>query len=132
MINKFEQYKLNSIFTMTQGELLITLYDEAIKKLTHAKILMENKDFTNAKVNLKKCRDIFNHLLYTLNSDYEISKEIGDLYRFFNAEIIKAEVQNSVEILDEIIPLVKELRDTWEKADKIAKSDVRVTQQKTK
>jgi len=132
MINKFEQYKLNSIGTMTKGELLLTLYDEAIKKLTHAKILMENKDFNIARVNLKKCRDIFNHLLYTLNNDYDIAKELGDLYRFFNSELIKAEVQNSVEMIDGILPLVKELRDTWEKADKIAKSDVRVIQQETK
>lgn len=123
MYNKVEQYKLNSIANMTQGELLITLYSEAIKKLTHAKILFENKDADEAKVQLKKCRDIFNHLLYTLNNDYEISEEIGSIYRFLNLEIIKAESQNSPEVIEGILPLVKELRDTWEEADKIANSD---------
>ena len=41
----FQQYKEQSIDTMTPGELLLTLYDELMKRLTRAEIALEKGDF---------------------------------------------------------------------------------------
>lgn len=118
-MNPFEQYKKNSINTMTKGELLILLFDEAIKKLNQSKILMENNDFETAGMFLEKTRKIFNHLIVTLDKDYPISKELSDMYMFFNMEIVKASSLKSTKHIDEILPMVKDLRNTWAEADKI-------------
>ncbi|MFA9423292.1 MAG: flagellar export chaperone FliS [Sedimentibacter sp.] len=123
MLNPFEQYKNNSINTMTKGELLVLLYDEAIKKLNYSKILMENKDFENAKVNLEKCRKIFNYLIVTLDDKYKLSQDLRELYMFFNKEIILASSMKSTSNIDNILPLIKDLRNTWLEADKIAKTE---------
>ena len=121
MLNAFEQYKKTSINTMTKAQLLILLFDEAIKKLNLSKVMMEQGDFENAKVNLEKTRNIFIYLTVNLDEKYEMSQELSDMYMFFNAEIIKASSMKSVKYIDEILPMVKELRDTWEEADKISR-----------
>lgn len=123
MLNPYDQYKKTSINTMTKGELLLLLFDEAIKKLNYSKILMENNDFEQAEVHLAKCRKIFNHLIVSLDDKYELSRELSEMYRFFNGEIIKASSTKNVKNIEDILPIVKELRTTWEEADKIARAN---------
>ena len=122
MYNAFEQYKKASVNTMTKGELLILLYDEAIKKMNLSKILIENKDYENANINLEKCRKIFNHLIVTLDDKYKLSQDLAEMYMFFNKELIMASSMKSVKNIDNILPLVKDLRNTWAEADKLAKT----------
>lgn len=122
MLNAFEQYKKTSVNTMAKGELLVLLYDEVIKKMNMSKILMENNDFENANINLEKCRKIFNYLIVTLDDNYELSNDLREMYMFFNKELILASSKKSIQNIDNILPLVKDLRNTWAEADKIAKS----------
>jgi len=122
MLNPYEQYKKTSVNTMTKGELLLLLFDEVIKKLNHSKILMVNNDFEQANVNLAKCRKIFNHLIVSLDDKYELSRELTEMYLFFNREIIKASSTKSTKNIDEILPMIKDLRITWAEADKIARA----------
>lgn len=122
MLNAFEQYKKTSVNTMTKAELLILLFDEVIKKLKCSRILIEQGDIKNAKINLEKARNIFTYLTVSLDEKYDIFQELSDMYMFFNTEIIKASSLKSVKYIDEILPMVKELRDTWEEADKIARA----------
>lgn len=123
MLNPFEQYKKTSVNTMTKGELLVLLFDEVIKKLNHSKILMQHEDFENANVNLEKCRKIFNYLIVTLDDKYKLSQDLSELYMFFIKEIILASSTKSISNIDNIIPLIKDLRNTWVEADKIAKTE---------
>jgi len=122
MLNPYEQYKRTSISTMTKGELLLLLFDEVIKKLNYSKILMENSDFDQANANLVKCRKIFNHLIVSLDDKYELSRELGEMYMFFNKEIIKASATKNTKNIDDILPMIKDLRNTWEEADKMSRA----------
>jgi len=121
MIKPFEQYKMTSINTMTKGELLILLFDEAVKKLNQSKFFMAQEDYENANISLEKTRKIFNYLTVTLDDKYQISKELADMYMFFNTEIIKASSMKSSIYIDGILPMVKDLRNTWAEADKISR-----------
>lgn len=122
MLSQFEQYKKTSINTMTKAELLLLLFDEAIKKLNQSKILMEKGDFKSAGTILEKTRKVFNYLIITLDDKYPLSQELADMYMFFNGEIVKASLLKSEKHIDGILPMVKELRNTWAEADKIAKT----------
>jgi len=122
MLNPYQQYKNTSVNTMTKGELLILLFDEVIKKLNYSKILMTNNDFEQASVNLTKCRNIFNHLIVTLDDKYELSQELSEMYMFLNGEIIKASALKDVTKIDAILPIIRDLRDTWEEADKLSRT----------
>ncbi len=122
MLNPFEQYKKTSVNTMTKGELLILLFDEAIKKLKQSKILMENDDLKNANISIEKTRKIFNHLIVTLDDKYQLSQDLEDMYMFFNSQLIKASSMKSTKYIDDILPMVKDLRNTWAEADKISRT----------
>ncbi|MDD4090018.1 MAG: flagellar export chaperone FliS [Tissierellia bacterium] len=121
MLNTLEQYKKTSVNTMTKGELLILLFDEAIKKLNQSKILMEHEDYDSANICLTKVRHIFYYLTATLDDKYQVSRELSDMYLFFNREIMKASSLSSTKHIDDILPIIKELRDTWTEADKLAR-----------
>jgi flagellar protein FliS len=121
MLNPYQQYKNTSIYTMTKGELLVLLYDEMIKRLNHGKILMENGSYEEANNNFKKCRKILSHLTATLDSNFEFYDDLVSIYSFLSREIIKASSLKNIGVVDEILPLIRELRDTWAEADKIAR-----------
>ncbi len=121
MINPFEQYKRTSVNTMTKGELLILLFDEAVKKLNQGKLLIEHKDYENANIILEKVRNIFNYLIATLDDKYQISQDLADMYLFFNKEIIKSASMKTTKPIDDILPIIKDLRNTWMEADAIGR-----------
>ena len=41
----YEQYKMQSVNTMTRSEMLLLLYDELIKRLTRAQIALDDKNY---------------------------------------------------------------------------------------
>lgn len=122
MLNPYEQYKKTSVQTMTKGELLLCLFDESIKKLNQAKILMDNNDFEQSKVLLVNCKEIFIYLISTLDFKFEMSNDLYEMYSFFNREISKSITSKQTKPIEEIIPLIRDYRDTWEQADKLARS----------
>lgn len=121
MDNPFEQYKKNTVNTMTKGELLILLFDEAVKKLNQSKILMKCNDYDGADKALEKCRKIFNNLIVSLDSNFNLSRELKEMYSFFNKEIIMASSMKNPEYIDGILPIVKDMRNTWAEADRLAR-----------
>lgn len=123
MMNPYQSYKKTSIETLTKGEQLVLLLDKALQRLTLAKMKIEEKDFETAKHELKRTNDIFNYLIVILDSNYEISKDLNNMYSFIIAEVIKASAKNDIKHIDNVIPIVRELRDTWEETDKKARSN---------
>lgn len=123
MINPYQNYKKTSIETLTKGEQLVLLLDKAIQRLTLAKMKIESKEYDIAEHELKRTNDIFNYLMVCLDFKLDISKEINEMYAFINAEVIKASAKHDTVHIDNALPLVRELRDTWEEADKIARAN---------
>lgn len=117
--NAIFQYKQQSVSTMSRGEQLVLLFDEILKNLHHASLLLNNHDDTNASKCLDKCKQIFTYLSSVLDHKYEISKNLYDLYYFCNQQVIRAEIRRDSKILEELVPLVKDMRDTWAEAEKL-------------
>jgi len=114
-----QQYKEQSINTMSKGEQLITLFDEALKNLHYGSIMIKSGDFvTSAKCTLK-CKNIFSYLSAILDRQYPVSDNLNELYNFFNQQIRKAEISRDAGSLDELVPLVENMRDTWVQAEKL-------------
>lgn len=119
MLNPLMQYKEQTINTMSKGELIIALFDEALKNIKYGKLLLEQGDLTASRKCTDKCKKIFNYLCVSLNRNYEISHNIFQLYTFINQEIIKAEIKRDPAVLEAVIPLVSDLRETWIQAEKL-------------
>lgn len=122
MTNPYERYKQQSVMTMTQGEMLTKLYDEIVKQLTGGSICIENKDIVGTNQALQKAQKILNHLKFTLNYDYPISGNLCALYDYFIERIVAANIHKDTAPLEEVIPMVEELRDTFVQADKQART----------
>lgn len=121
MSRETDLYKKNLIYSATKGELLIILYNETIKNLNQIITCINNKDYEKSNILANKTEKIFIYLIQTLDFNYKISEDLEGLYNYFNKEIFKAIRNNSTKTIEEILGLVKELRDSWREADKIAK-----------
>lgn len=121
-INPYQQYQKQSVMTMTQGEMLTKLYDEVIKQMSGAKICLTEKDLSGVNNALQKAQRVLFYLKSTLDFKYEISGNLDALYDFFIERIVQANMKKDAAILDEIIPMITELRDTFVQADRNARS----------
>ena len=112
----FQQYKERSIDTMTQGELLLTLYDELVKRLTRAELALEQKDYPLMNDSIRRSEDIIRYLMDTLNQSYEISKNLWQLYEYFGYELTRVRHGRDIERLRLVKGMVSELRDAFRTA----------------
>lgn len=117
----YQQYKMQSINTMTRGEMLLLLYDELIKRLTRAELALEKEDYEMFDASVKRSREIVQYLQDTLNTEYSISRELQRMYEFFLYELSRLQAGRKQAVIEELRPLVIELRDAFREAEKISK-----------
>ncbi|MDK2919026.1 MAG: flagellar secretion chaperone FliS [Candidatus Petromonas sp.] len=114
--NKFDHYKEQAILTARSEELTLMLYNGIIKFLNQAKIFIDQKNIEKSHNAIVKAQDIITELNVTLNMDYEISKGLRSLYDFMNRRLMEANIEKDKVIIDEVIELAEEMRDTWKEA----------------
>jgi flagellar protein FliS len=112
------KYQEQAVNTMSRGELVVKLFDEALKQATYASMLLKNKDYVNSDKCIDKCKDIFTYLTSVLDRQYEISNNLYEIYYFIRQELIKANIKRDPAFVEEVIPLISEMRDTWAEAEK--------------
>lgn len=112
----FQQYKENSIDTMTQSELLLTLYDELIKRLTRAEIALEKGEQSVMVESVDRSVQIIKYLSNTLDRSYEISGNLSRLYEFFCYELMRVKAGRNLEELRRVKRMTGELRDAFRTA----------------
>lgn len=113
----FQQYKEQSINTMTPGELLLLLYDELVKRITRAELALEKEDYDLFEASVERCIDIIHYLDDTLDRQYQISAELGRLYEFFCFELSRIKAGRNMTELRRIKPMLTDLRDTFRTAE---------------
>ena len=120
--NPYESYKKQSIMTMTPGDMLLTLYDEILKQGETAKVAMERKEYGDVNRALQKAQRILSHLKATLDFKYDIAKNLNALYDYFIRRLVDANMHKENGPIDEVLPMIEELRDTFAQADKNSRS----------
>ena len=114
----YQQYKQQSVNTMTQGELLIVLYDELVKRAARAGIALDQKDYPLFEASVDRCLDILHYLDDTLDRQYPVSAELHRLYDFFCYDFNRIKAGRNQEELSKLRPMVTELRDSFRTAEK--------------
>ena len=109
----FQQYKENAVDTMTQEELLLTLFDELVKRLTRAEIALEKKDYDVLEASVDRSIEIVAYLRMTLDRSYEISSNLWKLYEYFGYELARVKIGRNGEVLQRVKTMITELRDTF-------------------
>lgn len=119
----YQHYKEQSISTMTQGELLLLLYDELVKRLLRCDLALQNKDYALLDASVDRSIQILRYLDDTLDRKYPISAELARLYEFFRFELNRVKAGRNQTELDKIRPMIIELRDSFRTADKNAAAE---------
>lgn len=120
--NPYAKYATQSVMTMTKGEMLAKLYEALIKNMRLGVVGIEQNDAVATNTYLQKAQSIITYLVSTLDRKYPVSANLLSLYDFFNRQIIAANVKKDAGMINEIIPLVEELRATFIDADRLARA----------
>ena len=114
----YDQYKQQSIVTLTPGEMIVKLFDEAIKRCNFSIKYLEDKDYEAANLSLKKAQDIVSYLNSCLDKSYSLSGELAPLYAFIKDQLVAANIKKDIQPLNDILPMLKELREAFSTAEK--------------
>ena len=109
----YQQYKQQSINSMTPGELLMLLYDELVKRSTLASLALEKKDWPQFEGALDRCIDIVNYLDETLDRKYPISRDLSRMYDYFTYEMGRIKIGRNKTELERLRPMLADMRDAF-------------------
>lgn len=118
----YDKYRQSSVQTASPAQLVLMLYDGAIR---FVKIGMEgigNNDLHKANQYLGKAQTIVSELMSTLDHSYDISKSLFAMYEYINYLLIQSNIKKSSEPAQEALGYLTELYETWIQANKLAMS----------
>lgn len=123
--NGYNIYKNNSVNYASKEQLLLMLVDGAVKFSKIARQAIVDKDIKKAHSNIVKTEDIFTELRVSLDTSAgEWAEQLFKVYEFINEKLFEANMKKNLEIMDEVIPLIEDVRDLWYEAERKARSTV--------
>lgn len=119
-----KKYLEQSIMQMSQGELLVLTFDEAIKNLKKANLALEDRNYEKFEEAVQKTNRVVRYLHQTLDMEQPISRDLARLYDFvtFDLGLVQAGRERRQEELPKLVAIMSDLRDGFLGASKIAKS----------
>ncbi|WP_068620579.1 flagellar export chaperone FliS [Paenibacillus tuaregi] len=115
----YEKYRQSSVQTSTPSQLLLMLYDGAIRFVRSGIDGIQKQDLEKANLNLGKGQSIVNELLSTLDRTYEVSEGLASLYEYINHLLIEANIKKQTEPAQEALGYLTDLRETFAQAAKM-------------
>ena len=115
------QYLQNQIMTASKEQILLMLYDGAIKFCRQALAANENGNVIEKLGKISKAFAIITEFSNSLNHEIggDIAADLDGLYQFMLRELGKARTETSAEHLQNVEKLLVDLRLTWGEAVEI-------------
>ena len=115
-----KQYRQTQIDTTPKEQILLMLYDGAVRFLHQAKAGFAEKDIEKIHNNLIKVQNIITEFEATLDMETggEFAKNLYSLYEFMSRQLTIANIRKDEAALEIVIKHMTELRDTWREAVK--------------
>lgn len=114
----YQQYKQQSINSMTPGELLLLLYDELVKRGTLASMALDKEDWPLFEASVERCIDIISYLDETLDRQYPISQDLSRMYEYFTYQLGRIKIGRNKKELEHLRPMLADMRDAFHTAEK--------------
>ncbi len=111
----FNAYKTNSITTQTPGQIIVMLYDGAIRFLREACEAMEKQDFATKGKKMGKALDIISELNAVLDIEAggEVARNLRQLYLFMHQHLTLASIRKETKPINDVIKMLEELNSSW-------------------
>lgn len=119
-----KQYRQTQIDTAPKEQILLMLYDGAVRFLNQAKAGFAEKNIEKIHNNIVKVQNIITEFESTLDmkTGGEFAQNLFALYEYINNQLLLANIKKREECLDEALKHMTELRDTWRQAVKQLKA----------
>jgi len=121
--NALSTYKETRIKTASQGQLIIMLYNEAVRQLDLALDLVRSNDSGKkdpSKIEkiskaIVKTQEIVSELMVSLDFEQggDIAKNLFSLYTWFNRELMGANIDQDARRLSAVRDHIDTLRNAW-------------------
>lgn len=111
--NPYAAYQNSKIMTASPAELILMLYDGAIKFSNIAVAAIEKNDIEKAHNNIIKTERIILEFRASLDMKYPVSKDFDVVYEYLIRRLHEANIKKDAEIMEEILKHLRTMRDTW-------------------
>lgn len=111
-----KQYKKNQIETASPKQLVVLLYEGAIKYIRLAELATEKGNIDKVNTHLIKAQDIVTELMVSLNhqdGENKIASELQILYSYILNQLIQANLEKDTEKMSNVRHLMSELKEAW-------------------
>ncbi len=118
--NPFLEYQSNEVNTADPRELVVMLYDGAIRFLEESMKHMESfRTYDKANASMLRAQDIITELMVSLDLDKggEIAQNLLSLYSYMKSELLSANMAKDASKIKPIVKLLRELKTAWEQLD---------------
>ena len=128
--NAISSYKETRVKTASQGQLIIMLYEEAVKSLDRGLELLaldaggkqNPANIEKISKSILKTQEIITELTVSLDFEQggEIAKNLFSLYTWFNRELLEANISHDIRRITAVRNQLSELKSAW--AEIVAKN----------
>lgn len=116
----YDKYRQSSVQTATPAQLLLMMYDGAIKFVRGGLEGLKDSNYQNANTFLNKAQTIVSELIVTLDYSFEVSKGLAAMYEYINYLLVQANIKKEAGPAEEALGYLVELRETWSQAAKMS------------
>lgn len=108
-------YKTNSIVTKTPEQIIIMLYDGAIRFLKESCEALEKNDFIEKGKKISKALDIITELNAVLDMEAggEVAQNLRKLYIFMHQHLTMASIKKNTKAINDVIKMLEKLNSGW-------------------
>lgn len=110
-----KSYKNTAIQTAKPEQILLMLYEAAIKSCKMAKVAIEKKNVPDKCTHISKVHDIVMELNNTLDHSKgkEVAEQLEGLYDFCITQLLKANMENDLVALENVQKVLITLYEGW-------------------
>lgn len=115
---QYNKYMTTTVQTATPAQLLVMLYDGAIRFCKAGIEAMKENKYEEVNRNLCKAQDIVREFIVTLDRSSPIAERLLPLYEYFIARLMEANAKKEPTFVQEVIGYLAELKETWVNASR--------------
>jgi flagellar secretion chaperone FliS len=109
-----QAYRANAVLTASPEQLVVMLYDGAVRFLRQGEVLLEEGVWSEGFERIGRAQAILDELLCTLNMDAgELSVRLESIYLFCAGHLRDARLRKDPSRVRQVARLLGELREAW-------------------
>jgi flagellar protein FliS len=113
--NPYETYNQVQVETADQKKLILMVYDAATRFCREAREAIASGNVQSKGIAIQKAYDAIAELRKSLDLERgkEVAESLNKLYAFLGHQLTLANLNNDTEMLDSVITVLTDMRQTW-------------------